>query len=337
MNRVFRSALTPILFSVLAIVFLAVPVIALVGSQLILVPKRRALEERHHLVLKHPEDYGIRLEAFLAGTAEGYGLRGFLVEPSSEPERGERTGRMLARLERNGVPRSATLRGTVILLHGRGGLKENMLTVAQRFVAADFRCVVYDARAHGESGGRFCTFGATEKADLSAVLDQVERRLRERGESLGPVLAFGNSLGAAVTLLALPEESRISGAVVVAPYASFREQVSRSIGLMTRGLFPRPLREIMIRSACFRGRFDANAVAPEVSVKRVAAPVLLIHGGLDQVIPVEDSRRLLRALPGENRRLIEVPHGHHYNVLAEGGDDLYEEMIHFYLGCLSRG
>jgi fermentation-respiration switch protein FrsA (DUF1100 family) len=61
-------------------------------------------------------------------------------------------------------------------------------------------------------------------------------------------------------------------------------------------------------------------------------PVFFAHGALDKVIPLSHSERLHAAAP-EPKRLRIIPAAYHYNILAEGGDNLYQEMIEF---CLNQ-
>lgn len=307
-----------------------------IGSNMILHPKRRPLEERHHLVNANPSDYGMILEPFEAPTQDGQFLKGYIVHPHPNPGTAERTRRMRARLNRAGVKKSPDPRGTVILMHGRGGLKENMLTIAQRFIAADLRCIVYDARAHGESGGTKCTYGLLERSDVSMVLDHIEAILSEQNSGPGPVVAFGNSLGAAVMLQTIPHEPRIIAGVAAAPFADMREVVTHSIGNLTSHRVPEIFRSTIVDFARFRGGFRYQEIAPENSAGFVKVPVFVTHGSLDKVIPINHARRVFQKLPESSRKWQEIPDAYHFNILAKGGDDLYEEMIHFYLRAISQ-
>jgi alpha-beta hydrolase superfamily lysophospholipase len=275
------------------------------------------------------------LQTFDAPTHDGHVLKGYLVHPEKSPGEAKRTRRMWHRLKKAGIEKSHQPRGTVILMHGRGGLKENMLTIAQRFVAADFRCIVYDARSHGESGGKYCTYGKLEKQDASSVLDHIDKILSSRGESIEPVVAFGNSLGAAVMLQAIPEDPRIIAGVAAAPFADMKEVVTHVIGNATSHRIPITWRSLFVDIACFRAGFRPEEVAPEQHAKEIAIPVFVAHGCLDEVIPINQARRIFRNLPEEKRKWQEIPDAYHYNILAEGGDDLYEAMIHFYLDAIS--
>lgn len=337
MKHFFRKNLGIIL--TLLIVGLLGTVLAVLwaGSGALVHPQRRALEPRHHEVNAHPAEFGLDLERIEIPVGDGVVLKGCLAGPCQHPGAAERTRRMRARLDKAGVTRPGQPRGTVVLLHGRGGIKEDMLTVAQRFVAADFRCVVYDARAHGESGGAFCTFGQRETGDLSSVLDHVEGLLRSRGETTGPFAGFGISLGAAVLLQAMPREPRIAAAVAAAPFAGLEEEVLHAIGNATSHRVPKTWRRLVLDTAAWRGGFVPSEIMPERSAAAITQPVLITHGALDKVIPVEQGRRIFAALPAATRcSWIEIPDGYHGNVLAKGGDDLYEKMILFYLRAIEK-
>lgn len=305
------------------------------GSTHLIKPHRRPLEDRHYAVYASPADFGLALEFADVQTTDRKILKTILAHRAAEPGPAERTRRMDERLRAKGIERAENTRGTIVLLHGRGGLKENMLTVAQRFVAADFRCITYDARAHGESGGEFCTFGEKEIDDLSRVLDFYEARLMKRGETLGPVGAFGNSLGASVAILSLHREKRIVSSVAAAPFADLSETVIHSGRKMIHPRLPQWLLEASMHLGGWRAGFDPFAISPLGEIELTDKPLLLAHGTLDEVIPIDHSIRLREAAKCTPLIWKEIPNAYHYNILAEGGDDLYQQMVEFYLATVT--
>ena len=306
------------------------------GSNKMIYPKRRALEQRHLDLLASPSELGLHLEAFEAPTKEGFLLKGFIASPIPPGKMGkaDRTRRMLDRLKKKEITTNGPIRGTVVLLHGRGGLKENALTIAQRFVAADFRCIVYDARAHGVSEGTYTTYGHREVGDLSRVLDYVQSILSKRDEKTGDVFGFGMSLGAAVLLQSLEKEDRIRAAVAVAPFANFREQVRHSTQKMAFKNVPNWISDGVCKVAGWRADFNPFTIVPIKGAERASVPVFVVHGTKDGVIPIADSRAICASLKNPGKRWREILTGYHRDVLAEGGDDLYQEMIEFYLAEL---
>lgn len=318
---------------------LAGGVAAWMGSESFIAPPRRALEQRHVETLEHPVDFGFEIDSFTVKRPAESGqppldLKAALLTPTAHPGRAEKTRRMRQRLEQSEIalPAWGGCRGTVVMLHGRGGIKEDAFPVAERFVAAGFRCLIYDARAHGQSRGRYSTYGARETGDLSAVIDAAEARFG-RG-ALGPLVAFGISQGAAVTLQALPGEPRIRAAVVVAPFAELPAVAHRAAGNLLGIGMPGFFTDSVTALGGWRAGFLPATIRPADAAARIAVPVMVAHGGQDGVIPDTDGRRVYEALPCPHKRWRPVPDGTHGNVLAVGGDDLYQEMIAFFVEAL---
>ena len=106
-------------------------------------------------------------------------------------------------------------RGCLILLHGVGGCKEHFLGVANKLRQQDIASIVFDSRAHGQSGGQFCTYGAKEKHDVSVIVDLMEARYPHT-----PIGIWGNSMGGAVAIQAMALDKRISFGVIESTFTS---------------------------------------------------------------------------------------------------------------------
>lgn len=204
------------------------------------------------------------------------------------------------------LPAVGTPRGTVIFLHGISSCKETRLAMAGRYSASGYNSVIYDSRAHGESGGEYCTFGYYEKRDLSVLIDALHRSF----EPVGPIALYGNSLGAAIAIQALPLEPRIRCAVVQAPFATLREVI---YDYQVR-LYHIPFRWVT-NAALGESERIAQFVADSVSPERAAAlahqPVLVIHGTADEQISITHGRRVFTQLPSPEKEFFEVPDGDH--------------------------
>jgi pimeloyl-ACP methyl ester carboxylesterase len=301
-----------------------------ISSSFLLTPNRRGLEPRHREFLALPAEHGLDLERFEVATGDGVRLAALLATRSAAPGKAEKLRRMAGRLDLpvDGPPPAP--RGTVFLLHGRSGVKEDLLAVAERFAAAHYRCIVYDARCHGESGGEHCTFGHQETADFRAVMDQSLARIGAGGDDPGQICAFGVSLGASVLLQTLPVEPRLEAVVAVAPFASLPEVINHSAKRTIHRRIPLWLIAGTMMTGGARAGFDPYRIAPIRGVASTRTPLFFAHGALDEVIPVDHTRRLHEAAAGPKQLRI-VPDGTHGNVLAKGGDGLYEEMIRFFL------
>ena len=220
----------------------------------------------------------------------------------------------LVRVRKVGPPR-----GTVALLHGSSSCKEALLSLAQELADAGWQSIAYDARAHGESGGRWITYGLRERADFSRVLDAAEARFG----ALGPVGVFGSSFGGATAIQAMAEDARVRCAIVESAYADLR-QTLREHGQLWFKLPPAVTDLCLARAATLAG-FDPAQVCPAESAARIRRPVLVVHGGADTRIPPAHGERIYSALPaGSGREWLLVPAGGH-EMLAEAGGMAYAE------------
>ena len=112
-----------IILSLLLVFVIGMAAVFWLGSGRMIFPKRRALEQRHLDLLEAPHDYGMKLEAIEVTTEDGFPLQGFIASPIAPEQLGKavRTRRMLDRLHEKGIRYRGEIRGTVILMHGRGG------------------------------------------------------------------------------------------------------------------------------------------------------------------------------------------------------------------------
>lgn len=216
------------------------------------------------------------------------------------------------------VPPREAGRRTVIVVHGLGANRGNQLLMARGIVEAGMGVLAVDLRAHGDSGGQLTTFGVTEKHDVLGAV----RWLRGRAETAG-VAAVGASLGGAAVLAAAGEdtaEGRAMEAVaVVGTYADLgrlmvqvsRDQFPGPLGVLLRNVgFPLAELHAGVRLRGFRPADSAGVLWPR--------PLLVVHGTRDEVISIDQGRRLFAdaALP---KRALWIEGGTHNGVVLDEG------------------
>lgn len=182
----------------------------------------------------------------------------------------------------------------VVLTHGWADSKVGGLTRAEAVAPCASRVIAWDLRGHGESGGT-STLGLEEKADLLALIETLE--------SDRPVVLFGWSLGAGVSIAAAVECDRVEAVIAESPYR-LATTPARNV-LLARFMPWRinlPLAMRLIGSASAWRRFDRCEIA-----SRLRVPLLVLHGADDPVAPVDDGRSIAEAGRGE---LVTLPAGH---------------------------
>jgi pimeloyl-ACP methyl ester carboxylesterase len=201
-------------------------------------------------------------------------------------------------------------RGTVVLLHGVRMNKQSLVPVGAALSDAGYRAVLVDLRGHGESTGRYLTYGAVEARDVAAVFDALPMEGREC------VGVYGFSYGAAVAIQLSARDERVRAVVAVASFSSLRE-----VTLDYRQKYL-PVPFSLIPDTWFQGAldeagqlaaFDPDGAAPVRALERSSARVLLIHGAADTQVPLRHGRELAAAA-GSRAELVVVPGATHDSI-----------------------
>jgi pimeloyl-ACP methyl ester carboxylesterase len=252
-----------------------------IAARMILRPKRLTLAKAAEFYeVASPADFGRRYGPFEV-PADEVVIRGWLVRAEPASDR------------------------TVILIHGIGDNRVGVLSLLPVVGPLGANVALIDLRSHGESGGRFVTYGARERRDLSAVIDWlVEHGLARPGG----VALVGLSLGGAISIQTAAEDARVAAVVADGAFADLRQVIyarARQIFLPGVTLVPMGL-----RLAERRAGFSARAVSPLGVAARVRCPVLLIHGDDDPLISSEQAQALAAAFDGRADlwRLADVGH-----------------------------
>ncbi len=215
-------------------------------------------------------------------------------------------------LARDGVPLYARYyefcagAPTHILVHGYRGSYQDMCGCFKLAKELGHNVLLISQRAHGRSGGRVITFGVREQ------LDCVDWARFIAGKSPdAPIVLWGISMGAASVLMAtaagLPPQ--VAGIIADCPYTS-AAAIIRAVCRRNLGVSPTLAMPFVQLSAALFGGFrlsDGDALA---AVRRARVPILLIHGGIDALVPCAMSRELAAAC-ASRATLVTIPTADH--------------------------
>lgn len=288
------------------------PLAGWLAADQLLHPPRRPLQDYHLEFLAHPEAHGVILQRFTCSD----GTPSLLCEPDATGRPGRRGESIRDQLAAKGIvlrPYGETI-GTLVLVHGRRGRKEDYLLIAERFCAAGFRCILPDLPAHGDHPGQMASYGVRE-GHLPAMV------LREAAARFGfdPVSAgiMGLSMGGAVSVQAcVQNDAPWKAAVIVSTFDTLpnvvRHQSASIAGEWAGGALAKMTSWMFQRAA----GFSLEEADSKATIPRMRCPTLMAHGTSDSVIPIELGRSLHDALPaGIDTDWIEVPQADHDNVL----------------------
>lgn len=333
MTRFLRFTLRTFTFMVLLLV-LGLGVIGWLGSEHLVTPKIRELQSYHHEILEAPDEYGLRITRHQASSGIPY----LMAVPSPRPGTATKSRELRASLSKSDTPPESwgRIHGTVVLLHGHGGRKEDHLPISERFCAAGFRCIMPDLPGHGDSPLQRATFGKQEAALIEALLAEAEEA---GGFDSQPAFLFGISQGGAISLLtAARHPDRWAGVVSVATFTSLDEVIDSS----ARNFHPalRPLAPLVTFAVdCgtrLRAGFSPAEVRPIDVAGQLDLPVMIAHGNRDHYIPIGHGQRLFEALPSPTKAFYEVEGAGHGWVMGKDARRLYPAICSFMLSSLDH-
>jgi uncharacterized protein len=184
----------------------------------------------------------------------------------------------------------------VIIAHGYRHTHYGGIKYASMMRSFGYDVVLFDERHHGSSGGKNTTLGACESHDLQRIIEDVYVRF---GPSI-QVGLYGESMGAAVVLLAQARDNRIKFVISDCSFSDLTRLAAHQI----HTLHKLPLWPFLATSSfIFRlmtGTFYGET-SPLSAVEVAQAPILFIHGEADCFIPKEHSERLYQACRSPKR------------------------------------
>ncbi len=188
---------------------------------------------------------------------------------------------------------------TIILCHGWGDSRIGGLSRLAVLAPTAARLILWDMPGHGDAPGT-CALGTREVAALFALIERIG----------GPVVLYGWSLGAGVSIAAAAVSPDVRAVVAEAPYRqpwTPARNVLRAFGLPWRINLPLAMAAlgVMFRvEPRWRG-FDRAQIAASLT-----CPILVLHGSEDDICPPQDGRDIAGAAPHGTFALIPGA-GHH--------------------------
>jgi uncharacterized protein len=195
----------------------------------------------------------------------------------------------------------------VLVCNGNGGDRSMRAALAVALSRLGLAVLLFDYRGYGGNPGSPTEAGLA--ADARAALGYLAGRPEVDPER---VVYFGESLGAAVALR-LATERPPAALVLRSPFASLAEVGQRHYPVLPVSLL-------------LRDRYDSAALAG-----RLSAPLLVVAGGRDRIVPASHSRRLFAAAP-QPKRLVVLEGADHNDLDLLAGPRLVEELRSFLAG-----
>ena len=165
-----------------------------------------------------------------------------------------------------------------------------------------------DDRAHAPSEGKYIGFGVLDRLDC---VDWAKYLVETYGDDV-EILLHGVSMGAATVLAASGEEdlpAQVKGIVSDCGFTCAWDALHSQLHDMAH--LPADLILPSVEKICKkRAGFDFREHSAIEQVKNAKVPILFVHGGKDQMVPVHMVHELYEACPTEKKLLLVEEAGH---------------------------
>jgi len=205
--------------------------------------------------------------------------------------------------------------GTLVILHGRSGMKEDYLAVAERYCAIGFRCVIPDLPGHGANHARFATYGVKEG---EMVLECYREAAAKFAFSAEPCAVLGQSMGGSVAVHAasLPD-SPFRVMILVSTFDKLdtviHNQSANLLGPILGGAVRGPADVVFGWKTGVR----ISGIKPVGKAAKIKIPTMIVHGDSDKTVPTAAGKKLYAAFPDTiAKQWLTVPGAGHNNVLV---------------------
>ena len=206
---------------------------------------------------------------------------------------------------------------TVLFLHGARRNLGGNFTRIERWRSLGFNVLAIDYRGFGHS----TTLVPSEKtaiADASLAFEELKRREPEVGKRF----IYGYSLGGALAIAVAAEHDGFAGTVIESSFTSIADLIRQSKWGWVPGL------ALLVTQS-----FDSAE-----RIRKVNAPLLFIHGTMDDIVPHTMSDELYAdavSVSPENKHVVKIEGARHWGAIGFSGDT-YDRAVHDFVRSASQ-
>jgi fermentation-respiration switch protein FrsA (DUF1100 family) len=197
---------------------------------------------------------------------------------------------------------------TLLYFHGNGGSLRVRAPRIARFMNEGWGIYMMTYRGYGGSSG-----SPTEAANMADARLAYQALVQE-GVPPTSIVAYGESLGSGIAVR-IAAELPVAGVILDAPYTSIVDVAAQAYPFL-------PVRLLLI------DRYETRRY-----IGAVKAPLLILHGAHDSVVPVEMGRELAKLAP-EPKRLVVFPNGYHSDLYINGNNAI--DVVRVWIGSLAQ-
>ena len=216
----------------------------------------------------------------------------------------------------------------VILAHGLGHAREQMIPWARVFHDWGYAVLMPDARAHGESDGHTIGYGWPDRHDYQGWITQV---IDQNGAD-SQIVLLGISMGAATVMATAGEDlpTNVKAIIADSGYASVLGEARYRMWHN----FHVPARPTLTIADQYSRWGDYRLADGDIAgqLKKSQIPLLLIHGAKDTTVPVENLDILYQAAAGPKQKYCD-PNAEHI-AMRDADPVKYDQLVADFLSTV---
>lgn len=218
----------------------------------------------------------------------------------------------------------------ILLIHGYTGNHFMSLQFVNLFKALGYDIFMIDARSHGDSEGRYPTYGNLEKEDLRLWINHI----RSKYPSEITLGLHGQSMGAASALLYGEKYKDVDFIIADCPFSDAKKVLYYQFSEIAH-MPAAPLYSILNSYTNYFYGLNFKNSSPISDIAAMNIPVLFIHGTSDSIIPFSMSEELYKAKGGANDELLLVKDAEHVDSYPKN-KTLYENTVRSFIEKITK-
>lgn len=181
--------------------------------------------------------------------------------------------------------------------------QESALPMAESLAGAGYTCLIWNARGK-DNARQYCSYGLVEYADVSALLDEIEKK---QG-NLPPVAVVGRGFGSAVLFKAAAHDARIRCVVSIDGFPSLKTIAMRDMEMSLGSPLSFIGYWLLDAGVEMRAGYTTFDVAPVDDALKLDYPVMVVCTDEYFFSTLEDNVAIYDSLKNEKKSLVEAIH-----------------------------
>ncbi|XIF20551.1 MAG: alpha/beta hydrolase [Acetilactobacillus jinshanensis] len=180
------------------------------------------------------------------------------------------------------IPNPKPTEQTVIIAHGFGGNRETMANYAKMFYDFGFNVLMPDDRGHGQSAGKYISFGWLDQIDYQHWIQEV---IKHNGKQ-SKILLFGVSMGGAIVSMLSGDQlpKQVKAIIDDCGYSSVQDELDYLLHHWYH-LPKYPFDPIISTINRHRLGYYMTDASTTHQLAKNTRPIFFIHGAQDHYVP----------------------------------------------------